>query len=176
VTSATTIRFGAWMLPPVMLAASIFATLRAQQPGPEEWRTFQGSWSAIGQRRTLPTEGGRAASVVQLSGAVVLTDGTGSNIGFQGEAIGFDDGGSLRAGRALWTDARGNRVFSMFRGEAFQTGRHIEGTITGGTGRYAGVTGEYALTWQYVVSGEDEVVQGRTVDLSGRFRLPERQR
>ncbi len=107
---------------------------------------------------------------MQLSGAVVLSSPVGSSSGFRGEAIGFDDGGSLSAGRAVWTDAHGDRLFSALHGDSLQTGRRITGTITGGTGRYAGSTGEYTLTWQYVVSGEDDVVQGRTVDLQGRFR------
>jgi hypothetical protein len=46
------------------------------------------------------------------------------------------------------------------------------GTITGGTGRYAGLDGEYAFTWQYVVAPADGagVIQGRAADLSGRVR------
>ena len=50
------------------------------------------------------------------------------------------------------------------------TGRRLAGTITGGTGRYAGITGEYSLEWQYVVEGEQGAIQGRAVGLSGRFR------
>jgi len=139
-------------------------------PSSDEWRAFQGSWSAVGRRHTLPIDAGRAAAVVQLSGAVVLTGGTGASFGFQGEAIGFDDAEGLSIGRAVWTDARGDRVFSVLKGEPLQTGRRIVGTIAGGTGAYADVTGEYELTWQYVVSGENDVVQGRSADLSGRFR------
>ena len=41
-------------------------------------------------------------------------------------------------------------MFSELRGEPVATGRRVVGTITGGTGRYAGVTGDYSLTWQYV--------------------------
>ncbi len=167
---------GVWVLPLALLSATFVASPRAAEPQPDGWRAFQGSWSAVGRRQTLPTEGGRAAAIVQLSGAVVLTDRKGSTTGFQGEVIGFDDGDSLSTGRAVWTDARGDRVFSTLRGDSLQTGRHIAGAITGGTGRYAGVTGEYTLTWQYVVSAEDNVVQGRAVDLRGRFRVSEGQR
>ena len=171
-----TLIFGAGMLPLALLAATVVSTPRAEQP--EGWRLFQGTWSAVGWRHVLPTEGARTAAVVQVSGAVVVThpaDAGADFQGFQGEAIGFDDGGRLSAGRAVWTDARGDRVFSTLRGDSLQTGRRIVGQITGGTGRYAGVTGEYALTWQYVVAAEDGVVQGRTVDLEGRFRRNEKQ-
>ena len=154
----------AWAMPLLLLSASGAPAPQAAPP----LSTFQGSWSAVGRRHTLPTEGPRAAAVVQLSGAVVFTNPAG---GFKGEAIAFDDGGSLSAGRAVWTDAKGDRVFSTFRGDSLQSGRRIVAIFTGGTGRYAGVTGDYTLTWQYLVAGDEEIVQGRTVDLQGRFRF-----
>jgi hypothetical protein len=110
-----------------------------------------------------------------LSGAVVLTSGAGLSRGFRGEAIGFDDGRSVSAGSAVWTDAQGNRVFSVLRGTTLQTGRQISGTITGGTGPYTGIAGEYSMTWQYVAQGEDDVVQGRAADLKGSFQTGGRQ-
>jgi hypothetical protein len=73
----------------------------------------------------------------------------------------------------VWTDSHGDRVFSALRGQRIDTGRRISATITGGTGRYAGLVGEYQLTWQYVVRGEGDGVQGRAADLKGRFRLGE---
>ena len=90
---------------------------------------------------------------------------------FMADAIGFDDGAGLGAGRAVWTGPHGDRLFSVLRGYSVETRRRIRATITGGTGQYAGITGEYALTWQYVVTAEGDVVQGRSVDLAGRFRV-----
>ena len=139
------------------------------QSGPGE-RTFAGSWSAMGQEETLPTEGPRAAAIVRLSGSLMLTAGDGLSRGFRGEAIGFDDGASIRLGRSVWTDDRGNQIFSVLRGEALESGRHWIGTITGGSGRYANLSGEYELSWQYVIRTEDGAFQGRAADLKGRFR------
>jgi hypothetical protein len=133
---------------------------------------FEGSWSAVGRRQTLPTEGTDVAASVQLSGTLTLTSGAGLTRGFRAEAIGFDDGQGMSAGRAVWTDETGARVFSVLKGEAIGTGRRILGTITGGTGRYAGAIGDYALTWQYVVVQPDEnVIQGRATDVRGRLLL-----
>lgn len=146
------------------------ASAPQEAPAAEGWRTFTGSWSARGQRQTIPTEGGRAAGVVHLSGAIVLAKGTDLGGGILAEAIAFDDGRSLSVGRAVWTDSRGDRVFSELKGEPFATGRRIQGTITGGTGRYAGIVGDYELTWQYVAHDDDDVVQGRAVNLRGRIR------
>jgi hypothetical protein len=131
---------------------------------------FEGTWSATGRRQTLPTEDGGTAATVQLSGPVTLTAGEGLNRGFQGEVIGFDDGRSVRAGRWVWTDQRGDRLFGEIAGDGIRTGQRFTGTITGGSGRYAGVTGSFAFTWQYVVIAEDGVVQGRTSDLKGRYQ------
>jgi hypothetical protein len=101
----------------------------------------------------------------------VLTANSGLSRGFRSEAIGFDDGAAIRLGRSVWTDERGDRIFSELRGEPLEKGRRWIGTITGGSGRYAHVSGEYELTWQYVIRTEDGAFQGRAADLTGRFRL-----
>jgi len=149
------------------------ATAHTQTAAPDQWRTFSGSWTASGQRQTLPTEGDRPAAIVGLSGAVVLSSGAGLSRAFRGEAIAFDEGARNGAGRAVWTDTRGDRVFSSLKGDAIATGRRVAGTITGGTGRYEGITGEWTLTWQFVVQTDDGEIQGRASDLSGRFRYGE---
>jgi len=101
----------------------------------------------------------------------VLTGGSGLSRGFRGEAIGFDDGAAVRLVRSVWTDDRGDRIFSEIRGEPLEKGRRWIGTITGGSGPYARMSGEYELTWQYVIRTEDGAFQGRAADLKGRFRL-----
>jgi hypothetical protein len=136
----------------------------------EGWRTFEGSWSVSGRRHTVPVDGGASAAVVDVSGAVVLTKAEGLSRGFSGEAVGFDDGQGVSLGRAVWTDEHGDRLFSRLKGEPLETGRRIVGTITGGTGRYAGLEGEYSLVWQYVVPAEDGLIQARGVRLEGRVR------
>jgi len=107
----------------------------------------------------------------QLSGAVVLATGDGLSRGFRGDYIGFDDGRALTVGRWVWTDEHGNQIFGEMRGEPVQTGRRSAATITGGSGRYAGVSGTYQFHWQYVVEAEDGTIQGRTIGLEGRYRF-----
>jgi hypothetical protein len=63
----------------LMVTALAFAPL----PAADDWRTFDGTWSAAGSRQTLSTGTGRAA-IARLSGAVVLSGGAGS--GFTAEA------------------------------------------------------------------------------------------
>ena len=153
----------------VLTSAGTPATSQVTQP--EEWRAFSGTWSAVGRRQTLPTEQARLASTIQLSGAVVLSSSAGLSRAFHAEAIGFVEGSQIAAGRAVWTDTSGELVFSVLKGEALATGRRIVGTITGGTGRYAGIAGDWELTWQFVVETDDGEFQGRASDLKGRFRL-----
>ena len=147
------------------------SAVAAQAPAPSEaWRPFGGTWSASGRRHAVTIDGDGLAAVVAISGAVAIASGDGLSRGYHGEAIGFDDGQGVSVGRAVWTDERGDRIFSRLRGEPLQTGKRLVGTITGGTGRYAGLEGEYSLTWQYVLSGEEGVVQGRAIGLTGRVR------
>jgi len=159
-----------------LTAAAGAARTSQQPPPPPEWRAFDGAWSAAGRRQTLPTEGARGAATIQLSGSVVLASSAGLSRAFHAEAIGYDDGGRLAGGRAVWTDTRGDRVFSELRGETLATGRRIAGTITGGTGRYDGIAGDWELTWQFVVETEEGEVQTRAADFRGRYRRIETRR
>ena len=162
--TAMVVALGAQTAPPRAPAAPGAAPATSGQ-------AFEGTWSATGQRQTLLTEGGQPAVTVQLSGAVAITTGAGLSRGFRGEVIGFDDGGGVVAGRALWTDEKGDRIFSVLRGEGLAAaGRLLRGTIVGGTGRYAGVTGEYEFHWHHLLATDGGVVSGRAGDLRGRVR------
>lgn len=47
----------------------------------------------------------------------------------------------------------------------------IDGRFIGGTGRFAGVSGEYSFRWQTLIENEDGEASGRVVDLKGWARL-----
>ena len=134
------------------------------------WRTFEGTWSAAGDRRTLEVAPGRQAAILDLSGSILLRTGRDLGVGFQAHALTYSDGVGNSVGRAVWTDERGDRIFSELRGAPIATGGSIAGTITGGTGRWNGITGEYAFDWTYVIEAEGHV-QGRTEGLRGKARI-----
>jgi hypothetical protein len=146
------------------------------RPSPEaaaaggEWRSFEGTWTAAGDRHTIDTGPGASASVLDLSGSILLVGERGLGAGFQGRAIAYSDGTTSSVGRAVWTDERGDQIYSELHGAPVATGRRITGTFTGGTGRWAGIEGEYAFDWTYVIETEGRV-QGRTVGLRGRARI-----
>jgi hypothetical protein len=75
-------------------------------------------------------------------------------------------------GRSVWTDEHGDQVFSEFEGSPMGTGSALTGTIIGGTGRYAGLVGDYRFRWEYVIDAEEGAISGRTIDLEGRAQIP----
>jgi hypothetical protein len=136
-----------------------------------EWHTFAGTWSASGTRQTLDLGTNHRAVIFDLTGSLLLTSDRGLGIGFQARAIGFSDNLAGMQGRCVWTDERGDKVYSELKGEFLKAGNRIVGTFVGGTGRYAGITGEFSFQWEYVVESEDGAVSGRSIDLNGRARL-----
>jgi hypothetical protein len=135
------------------------------------WHEFQGSLNASGTRHTIPLGGDRRASIVDLSGSLLLAGPSRPGVGFEGQFVGLSDSATGFQGRAVWTDEHGDRVFSELRGEGTAAKNRIYGTFIGGTGRYAGATGTYDFEWQYVLESEDGLVQGRGVGLSGRIHV-----
>jgi hypothetical protein len=149
---------------------------RSVGPAPQtlpggEWRAFEGSWTASGTRRTLHLGANDRAAIFDMTGSLLLTGAERPAVGFRAQAIGFSDSRTGMQGRSVWTDERGDMVYSELKGEFVGTGNQIAGTFIGGTGRYAGVTGDYSFRWQYVIDAEDGAVSGRVVDFKGRARL-----
>ena len=136
-----------------------------------EWHTFEGTWTASGTRQTIKLESDHRASTFDLTGTLLLTGDRGLGVGFRARAIGFSDTLAGMEGRCVWTDERGDKVYSELKGEWVGTGRRVVGTFLEGTGRFAGITGEYSFEWEYVVESEDGAVSGRAVNLKGRARF-----
>jgi hypothetical protein len=154
------------------LAACGEAPQPPQAPGASpEWREFEGSWNASGSRRTVALGDGRTASLVDLRGSLLLGGPGRPGAGFRSELIGLGDTTTGFVGRSVWTDERGDQVYSELKGEGTAAKNRLAGTFLGGTGRYAGIAGQYEFSWQYVVEAEDGSIQGRALGLKGRFRL-----
>lgn len=155
------------------VAAVLAAAARAQEPSPDPgWVELEGAWTATGTRQVLEMGPGRTAAIIHLTGSVVLTNPGGLSRGFHSEAIGFEDGRGASVGQGVWTDERGDQIFIDTRGEATESGRHIVGTISGGTGRYAGLEGGYEFDWKYLIANPDGGIQGWGVGIKGRVRQP----
>jgi hypothetical protein len=135
-----------------------------------EWREFAGSWNAAGTRRIIPLGADRRGSIIDLRGTMLLAGPERPGVGFLSEAIALVDSETGLVGRSVWTDERGDQVFSELKGEGTAERNRIMGTILGGTGRYAGATGSYEFSWQFVTESDDGSIQGRAVELKGRVR------
>lgn len=135
------------------------------------WHDFSGSWNAAGTRHTIPLGGERRAALLDLSGSLALAGPSRPAVGFRSQAVALNDTESGLVGRSVWTDQNGDQVFSELHGQGVAAGNKISGTFIGGTGRYAGATGSYEFTWQYVLEAEDGSVQGRAIGLAGRVRV-----
>jgi hypothetical protein len=165
-----------WWLVPAALV--LWSACSGPSRGPEgalapgESRAFAGTWSASGSRNTLRLGPDHRASIVSLTGSLLLTGARGLGIGFQADVIGMADNLTGGQGHCVWTDERGDQIFSELRGGPVGSGSVFVGTITGGTGRYAGLTGEYRFRWKYVIDTEGGVISGRTDDLVGRVQAP----
>lgn len=159
-----------------LLALAVAACGPAPQPpqvaaSPAGWHEFEGSWSAAGSRRTLSLGEFGNSALLDLRGTMLLAGPGRPGAGFRAEVIALVDRKAGLVGRGVWTDERGDQVFSEFTGEGTAAKNRITGTVLGGTGRFAGVEGTYEFSWQYVLEAEDGSIQGRATGLKGRFRI-----
>lgn len=134
-----------------------------------QWHEFQGTWTAAGSRDTLRLQGSRKSSTSRFTGALLLAGPSRPAIGFRSEAIIFNDSETGLVGRSVWTDERGDQVYSDLHGGGAVKADKINGTFVGGTGRYSGARGSYDFAWRFVIENEDGVVQGQSVGLTGRI-------
>jgi hypothetical protein len=139
------------------------------------WHEFNGMLTAAGSRQAIGLGGDRRASVADYSGSLMLYGPSRPALGFRAEAVVLNDSTTGLVGRAVWTDAVGNQVYSELRGESAATGNRIFGTFLGGSGRYQGATGTYEFSWRFLLEGEDGTVQGQSMGFNGKVQfLPAR--
>ncbi len=160
---------------PSLLAVALSSVLAgggaAAPPGEKGWVELEATWTATGRRHTLRA-GSREAAIFRLSGAFVVSRGDGLRKGFRAEAIAYDAGAGSGLGTMVLTDDRGDQVFCDLVGSTSGKGRVIVGTVTGGSGSYAGIEGTFSFRWEHLVVTEGDEVQGIAVGLTGRYRRP----
>src|SRR4051795_8777835 len=143
----------------------------AQASAGNEWREFEGTWTAVGKRRVIPLGGDRRASIADYDGSLMLTGPSRPALGFRAEAILLNDSVTGMVGRAVWTDERGDQVFSELRAETTATSNRLFGEFLGGSGRYKDATGSYEFSWRFLLEDKDGgTVQGQSMDLRGQVR------
>ena len=136
-----------------------------------EWHDFQGTWTAAGSRHRIPLGDGRGASTAKFEGSLMLAGPSRPAVGFRAEALVLNDTATGLVGRAVWTDDRGDQIFSELKGNGDSTGNKIIGKFVGGTGRYSGASGGYEFSWRFVLETEDGQVQGQSMGLNGTIHV-----
>ena len=175
-TYTSSLRTPRWLLAATAVVLAVGGC--EQRTGPPvtastEWQEFEGSWNAAGHRHSIPQGADRKVSTVDLRGTMLLSGDGRPGVGVRAEVVALVDSRTGLVGRSVWTDERGDEVFSELKGEGTKENNHIVGTIVGGTGRFAGVTGSYEFSWQFVIESEDGSIQGRAVGLKGRYQIGE---
>ena len=84
---------------------------------PGEWREFEGTWNATGTRHTISLGADRKAAVLDLTGTMLLAGKGRPGVGFRSEVIALSDSATGLIGRSVWTDERGDQVYSEIKGE-----------------------------------------------------------
>jgi len=166
-------QFIAIMLTGMLVVTACNLAPRASEPGPAggEWHEFQGTWTAAGSRYSMRLGRDRQASIANFNGSLLLTGTSRPAVGFRAEALVLNDSVTGMVGRAVWTDERGDQLYSELRGEGSATGNKIVGSFLGGTGRYAGARGTYEFSWRFVLQNEDGNVAGESLGLRGRVHV-----
>ena len=136
-----------------------------------EWHDFQGTWTAAGSRHRIPFGDGRRASTAKFEGSLLLAGPSRPAVGFRAEALVLNDTATGLVGRAVWTDDRGDQIFSELTGNGDSTGNKLIGKFVGGTGRYSGATGGYEFSWRFVLETEEGQVQGQSMGLNGTIHV-----
>lgn len=145
-------------------------TPKSTTVAPGEWREFEGSWNATGNRKSIPLGAERRGSIIDLKGTMLLTGSGRPGVGFHCELIALVDSETGLTGRSVWKDENGDQVFSELKGEGTAEKNRIVGMILGGTGRHADAVGDYEFSWKLMIESEDGSIQGSTVGLKGRVR------
>jgi hypothetical protein len=177
-TALCLVRHASWtgylaliLIPGLISCVRMPEVAQSHASGVDEWHEFTGLWTASGTRNTMHLGGDRRASISTFAGTILLKGSSRPGVGFGSEAIIFSDSVTGMLGRAVWTNERGDRVFSELRGEGTATNNKIVGTFVGGTGPYAGARGSYEFSWRFILENEEGTVQGQSADLVGRISV-----
>src|SRR6476660_9197612 len=113
-----------------------------------------------GSPRTISLGAERRGSILDLTGTMLLAGPKRPGVGFRSEVIALVDSDTGLQGRSVWTDERGDQLFSDLQGEGTAERNRITGKFLGGTGRYAGATGSYEFSWEWIMEAEDGTIHG----------------
>ena len=157
----------------IIVILAVTALILVPQAVAEQSGTFSGTWIASGQRQTFDFVEGREVGTFKLAGNVSLKDEFGGIEDFWAECVGLSDsvaGGSVRC---VWRSLKGEKAYSVLRGQPLKEGVKVSGEFVGGTDSLKGLTGTIIFTWSSVFINESQgIFTGHTKDLKGTYKIP----
>jgi hypothetical protein len=169
------------------LAIAVVVGARAEEP-PAAAREgqFTARWVVTGTWRGLGLGPTREGILADLSGRLDVTPGgAGPIVDLASRCLVLWD--SAKGGSALcrWRHPSGDEIFGEVEGDLLAGGKPVTGRFVGGTGRYAGITGEFRFDkWDGFFLDREErpdagegvgrAISGFTNHLAGTWRLPPR--
>lgn len=137
---------------------------------------FKGAWIANGTRTPFPFGDGRQVFTFKLGGHVNLQTALGKKKDYWSECVGLADSVTGIVGRCVWKDLAGPQIYLTIQSDRLQQGSQVTGTIVGGSGPFAGISGDVSFNWSSVTVLTDAEgivnVTGQTRNLGGRYRVP----
>jgi hypothetical protein len=145
----------------------------AREASAEQTGSFTGSWVASGKRQRFDFVEGREVGTFELSGNVSLKDDFAGIEDFWAECIGMSDSESGGSVRCVWRSLKGQKAYSVLKGQPLKEGVKVSGEFVGGTGTLKGLTGTFSFTWTSTFTDRTQgLFTGHTEDLSGSYQFP----
>ncbi len=138
---------------------------------------FKGSWIANGTRTPFAFGSERQVFIIKITGHVNLHNAPlGKKKDFWAECVGLADSVTGLVGRCVWKDLAGPEVYLAIQSDRLEQGSRVTGTIVGGTGRFAGISGDLSFNWSSVTTQTDaegvETMTGQTKNIAGSYQTP----
>jgi hypothetical protein len=159
---------------------------RAEEPSTPREGQFSARWVVTGEWRGLGLGPTREVIVAELTGRLdLMPGGTGPIVDLASRCFVLWDSSLGGSGRCRFRHPSGDEVYGEVEGDLLAGGKPVTARFVGGTGRYAGITGELRFDkWDSFLldredRGEQEDQRGRplsafTNHVTGSWRLPPR--
>jgi hypothetical protein len=156
----------------------------AHAQSPPREGTFSARWVVDGTWRGLGLDGKREAILADLGGRLDVLPNGGAIVDLASRCLVFWDSATGGTARCRWRHPSGDEIFSEVEGGLLAQGAPVSGRFVGGTGRYAGISGEFRFAgWASLYlereprGAEHDEREGRAVtaftnELTGSWRLP----
>lgn len=157
----------------IIVIFAVAALISVPQASAEQTGSFTGSWVASGKRQVFDFVEGREVGTFDLAGNVSLKDEFSGIEDFWAECVGLSDsvaGGSVRC---VWRSLKGEKAYSVLRGQPLKEGVKVTGEFVGGTDSLKGLTGTFNFTWTSTFTDKNRgIFTGHTKDLKGTYKIP----